>query len=77
MTIYSELTTPPPPFASLRLPTLLIVGAESPLVTPQQIERYKYELADFLEVKTVRAKHQLIGDAADEVAAAVGTFLAR
>ncbi|MDP9246084.1 MAG: alpha/beta hydrolase [Chloroflexota bacterium] len=77
MTIYSELTTPPPPFASLRLPTLLIVGAESPLVTPQQIERYKYELADFLEVKSVRAKHQLIGDAADEVAAAVGAFLAR
>jgi lipase len=75
--IYSELTTPPPPFASVRLPTLLIVGAESPLVTPKQIERYTYELADFLEVKAVRAKHQLIGDAADDVATAIMAFLAR
>ena len=75
--IFSELTTPPPPFASLRIPTLLIVGAESTMVTPRQIERYKYELGDFLETRTVRAKHQVIGDAADEVAAAVNLFLAR
>ena len=74
--IYSELVTPPPPFASLRIPTLLIVGAESPLVTDVQIERYKYELGDFLEVTSVRAGHQLIGDAADDVAAAVKSFLA-
>lgn len=74
--ILGELTTPPPPFASLRLPTLLIVGAESDLVTPKQIERYTYELADFLEVKSVRAKHQLIGDAADDVATAIKAFLA-
>jgi lipase len=77
ITILSELSTPPPPFASLRIPTLLIVGAESTMVTPRQIERYRYELGDFLEVKTVLAKHQVIGDAADDVAAAVGAFLAR
>jgi lipase len=75
--IYSEMTTPPPPFDALRLPTLLIVGAESTLVTPKQIEAYRYALGDFLEVKTVRAKHQVIGDALDDVAAAVGAFLAR
>jgi lipase len=77
ITLLSELTTPPPPFAALRLPTLLIVGSESGQVTPKQIERYRYELGDFLEVKTVRAKHQLIADAADEVATAIGAFLAR
>ena len=77
ITILSELATPPPPFASLRIPTLLLVGAESQMVTPKQIEGYQHELGDFLEVKTVRAKHQLIGDAADEVAAAVRAFLAR
>jgi pimeloyl-ACP methyl ester carboxylesterase len=71
------MTTPPPPFDALRLPTLLIVGAESTLVTPKQIEAYRYALGDFLEVKTVRAKHQVIGDALDDVAAAVGAFLAR
>lgn len=77
ITIYSELATPPPPFDRLRLPTLLLVGSESPLVTAKQRERYKYELADFLEVRTIRAKHNLIADAADDVAAAVGAFLAR
>jgi lipase len=75
--IYSEMATPPPPFGMLRLPTLLIVGAESALVTPKQIDAYKYELDDLLEVKSVRAKHQVIGDAADDVAAAIRVFLAR
>lgn len=74
--ILGELTTPPPPYSSLRIPTLLIVGAESRMVKPAQTERYRYELGDFLEVKTVRARHQLIGDAADEIAAAVKEFLA-
>jgi lipase len=77
ITLFSEMTTTPPPFETLRVPTLLIVGSESTLVTPRQIERYKYELGDFLEVQTVTAKHQVIADAADEVAAAIGAFLAR
>lgn len=77
ITILSELATPPPRFEALRIPTLLIVGAESEMVTPKQIEGYRYELGDFLEVKSVRAKHQVIGDAADDVAAAVKDFLVR
>jgi lipase len=77
ITLHSEMATPPPPFGALRVPTLLIVGSESTLVTPKQIDRYKYELGDFLEVKTVTAKHQLIADAADEVASAIKAFLAR
>ncbi len=75
--IYGELATPPPPFAALRVPTLLILGSGSELVTPKQRERYKYELADYLEVATVRAKHNVIADAADDVAAAIKVFLAR
>jgi lipase len=77
ITMWSEMATPPPLFERCRLPTLLIVGSESDLVPPKQIASYKHELADFLEVKTVRAKHQVIGDATDEVAAAIGAFLAR
>ena len=76
ITIYSELATPPPPFAALRVPTLLITGSESELVTPRQRERYAYELGDFLTVQAVRAKHNVIADAAAEVAAAIGRFLA-
>ena len=46
-------------------------------MTPKQRDRYRYELGDLLETATVRAKHNLIADAADEVAAAVKAFLAR
>jgi lipase len=74
--LHGEMTTPPPPFDKLRLPTLIVVGAESALVTPKQLERYTYELGDYLEVKSVKAKHQLIADAADDVAAAIRAFLA-
>jgi len=77
ITIYSELATPPPPFGSLRTPTLLVVGAESQLVTAKQRERYAHDLGDYLEIVTVRAKHNVIADAADEVGAAVKAFLAR
>ena len=77
ITMWSEMATPPPSFDRCRLPTLLIVGAESDMVTPKQIERYTYELADFLEVKTVHATHQVIGDATADVAAAIGRFLAQ
>ena len=75
ITIYSELATPPPLFETLRVPTLLIAGDGSQLVTPRQIERYRYDLGDFLEVRIVHATHQLIGDAADDVAAAILGFL--
>jgi lipase len=77
ITMFSELVTPPPLFEKLRVPTLLIAGSESPLVTAKQRERYKYDLAENLEIVTVRAKHNLIADAADEVATAVRAFLAR
>jgi lipase len=73
--IYGELTTPPPPFDRLRIPTLLVVGDGSEIVTPSQMERYRYELGDFLELKTVHARHNVIADAADEVAAAIAAFL--
>jgi lipase len=77
ITIFSELATPPPPFESLRIPTLLIVGSESELVTAKQRDRYRYELGDFFELRSVPAKHNVIADAADEVAAAIKAFLAR
>ena len=77
ITIYSELATPPPPFDRLRIPTLLIAGAESELVTARQRERYGYELGDFFELKTVRARHNVVADAADDVATAIKAFLSR
>lgn len=77
ITMWSEMATPPPLFEQVRVPTLLVVGDGSDRVPPSQIERYRYELGDFLEVKTVHAHHNVIADATDEVAAAIGAFLAR
>ncbi len=77
ITIYSELVTAAPPLDALRVPTLLILGSESPLVTHTQRERYAGSLGEYLEVITVLAKHNVIADAADEVAAAIKKFLAR
>jgi lipase len=77
ITIYSEMATPPPLFERCRVPTLLIVGGLSDLVPERLVDRYQHELGDLLTVKTVKARHQVIGDAADEVAAAIGAFLAR
>ena len=75
ITMWSEMATPRPPFERCRVPTLLIVGSESDFVTTKQIEAYRYELGDLLQVRIVRAKHQVIGDATDEVAAAIEGFL--
>src|SRR5258708_29578841 len=72
----SGMGSPPPPREQVRIPTLLVVGDGSDRVCPSQIERYRYELGDFLEVKTVHAKHNVIADAADEIASAIGAFLA-
>jgi lipase len=77
VTIYSELATAPPSFALCRLPTLLITGAESALVQPAHIAAYRDALGDLLTVLSVRAKHQVIGDALDEVYPAVASFLAQ
>ena len=75
--IHSEMATPPPLFERCRVPTLLVVGALSDVVPQRLIDRYQHELGDFLTVKVVKARHQVIGDAADEVATAIGAFLAR
>src|SRR5256885_6886824 len=63
LTKQSELATPPPSLATLRIPTLLIVGTDSTLVAPQQRDRNRHELRDFLEATTLRANHNLLAAA--------------
>jgi lipase len=74
--IHIELAKRPPPFEELRVPTLLVVGAESKLVSAAENERYRTALGDLLEVVVTPGGHSVLWDAFDETAAALERFLA-
>ena len=76
VTAYSEMATAPPAFADVRLPTLLILGAESYLSYDHLLDAHRAALGDLLEVVTVPGGHTVLWDALDETAAAIERFLA-
>jgi pimeloyl-ACP methyl ester carboxylesterase len=75
VTAYSELTTAPPAFGAVRVPTLLVLGADSYLPYDHLLEDHRAALGDLLEVVTVPGGHTVLMDALDETAAAVADFL--
>ena len=72
---WSIMASPPPPPA--RVPTLLVLGADSWLTPGKHLAAYERELGDLLEVVTVPGGHTVYWDALDETAAALGAFLAK
>ncbi len=76
VTAYSEMATPPPPFTDVRVPTLLVLGAESYLPYDHLLGAHREALGDLLEVRTVRGGHTVLWDALDETADAIACFLA-
>ena len=74
---WSEMSTDPPAFEQARLPTLLVLGERSELVTAEQLEAWRAALGDLLEVVTVPGGHIVLWDAYGETAGAVTDFLAR
>ena len=72
---YSELAKPPPPFGDVRIPTLLVLGADSYLTYDHLLEAHREALGDLLEVVVVPGGHTLLWDAFEETAAAVGAFV--
>jgi len=74
---YGEMASPPPPFAAVRLPTLLVLGERSYLPYDHLLEAHTDALGDLLEVVTVPGGHTVLWDALDETAAAVTGFLTR
>jgi lipase len=77
VTAYSEMATPPPSFADVRVPTLLVLGADSYLPYDHLLDAHRAALGDLLEVVTVPGGHTVLWDALDETADAVASFLAR
>jgi lipase len=77
VTAYSEMSTAPPAFADVRLPTLLVLGESSYLPYDHLLAAHREALGDLLEVVTVPGGHSVLWDALDETADAVSAFLAR
>lgn len=77
VTAYSEMATSPPPFADVRIPTLLVLGADSYLPYDHLLDAHRDAVGDLLEVVTVPGGHTVLWDALDETANAVARFLTR
>jgi lipase len=73
---YLEIGTPPPPYEALRVPSLLVVGTLSKIVSAGEAELYRAALGDLLEVVVVPGGHTVLWDAYDETAGAIEEFLA-
>jgi lipase len=73
---YLEIGTPPPPYEALRVPTLLVVGAHSKIVSAGESELYRAALRDLLQVVVVPGGHTVLWDAFDETRDAIEAFLA-
>jgi pimeloyl-ACP methyl ester carboxylesterase len=72
---YLQMGTPPPPFGALRIPTLVVVGSLSVVMTAGQAELYRRALGDLLTLEVVPGGHSVLWDAFDETAAAIDAFL--
>jgi lipase len=73
---YLEIGTSPPPYETLRVQTLLVVGAQSKIVSAGESELYRAALGGLLSVAVVPGGHSVLWDAFDETANAIETFLA-
>ena len=74
---YGEMASQPPPFESVRVPTLLVLGERSYLPYDQLLDAHRTALGDLLEVVIVRGGHTVTWDALEETSAAIAAFLAR
>jgi lipase len=75
VSLYGELTTPPPPAETLSAPTLLVHAGSFGLVRTDQVEAYRHALGDRLEIVTVPGGHLVLWDAWLQTADAVDRFL--
>lgn len=73
---YGELALPPD-FAAARVPTLVVLGAQSWLVLEEHLDAYGEALGELLEVVTVPGGHSVLWDAFARTADLVEAFLSR
>ena len=71
------MASAPPAFTEVRVPTLVVLGADSFLPYDHLLEAHRDALGDLLEIVTVPGGHTVLWDALDETTEAVASFLAR
>lgn len=72
---YGEMASSPPPFESVRVPTLLVLGDRSYLPYDHLLDAHRAALGGLLEVVVVPGGHSVLWDAFEETAAAIVAFL--
>jgi lipase len=73
ITAWSVMASEAPPPA--KVPTLFVLGADSWLTVPDEIEKYRAALGDLVEVVTVPGGHTVYWDALAETREAIEAFL--
>jgi lipase len=73
---YGEMASAPPEFDVVRIPTLLVLGAESYLPYDHLLDAHTAALGDLLHVVRVPGGHTVLWDALEETAEAVIDFVA-
>lgn len=76
VTAFSEMAAPPPDFAALAVPTLIVRGSLSNVTPDPLVELYRNGIGDLLAVVDVQGYHSPLWDAFDETADAIERFLA-
>jgi lipase len=73
---YGEMASAPPPFESVRVPTLLVLGERSYVPYDHLLEAHQAALGGLLDVRVLPGGHTVLWDALDETIEAVAGFLA-
>lgn len=76
VTAYGDVAVPPPPFAAVRIPTLLVLGEDSYLSYDHLLDAHREAVGDLLQVVTVPGGHTVLWDAPSETARAIADFVA-
>lgn len=74
---YGEMSSQPPPFEQVRVPTLLVLGERSYLPYDHLLDAHRDTLGDLLEVAIVPGGHSVLWDALEETSEVVSAFLSR
>lgn len=72
---YGEMSSAPPPFEAVRIPTLLVLAEDSYVRYDDLLEAHRTALGDLLQVVTVPGGHTVLWDALEETSTAIAVFL--